>query len=234
MRQRGYAIVFGLVLLAACAGGFFGGRYLIRRLQQDFRPRTTWAPPTLSAPVGPEGRGPTVIRGTSVPRLIATPDATPSPSAASSLPGTASPAATSATFQMMLIAPESAPAATETVAFAPSPVPAFLFGLMRPVKHSAGDCPGNYILGQVVDRGGNPMSDVRLSLVDEYGNVETKATKSGVDAGRYDFPLFGPPRKFYLMVVDDRGRPLGPEIEIAHGLGAYAQATCHWVDWRRE
>ena len=47
MRQRGYLIAFVLVLLTACVGGFFGGRFLIRRLQQDFGPQATWAPPTV-------------------------------------------------------------------------------------------------------------------------------------------------------------------------------------------
>ena len=50
MRQRGYLIAFVLVLLTACVGGFFGGRFLIRRLQQDFGSQATWAPPTASPP----------------------------------------------------------------------------------------------------------------------------------------------------------------------------------------
>ena len=56
MRQRGYLIAFVLVLLIACVGGFFGGRFLIRRLQQDFGSQATWAPPTALAL--PDGRQP--------------------------------------------------------------------------------------------------------------------------------------------------------------------------------
>ena len=55
MRQRGYLIAFVLVLLTACVGGFFGGRFLIRRLQQDFGSQATWAPPTTPLAV-PDGR----------------------------------------------------------------------------------------------------------------------------------------------------------------------------------
>ena len=55
MRQRGYLIAFVLVLLIACVGGFVGGRFLIRRLQQDFGSQATWAPPTVACAV-PDGR----------------------------------------------------------------------------------------------------------------------------------------------------------------------------------
>ena len=75
---------------------------------------------------------------------------------------------------------------------------------------------------------------MRLRLADEYGNEEFKMTKGGADAGRYDFPIFGPPRRFYLSVVDGSARPLSTQVEIPHGVGADAQAQCHWVDWRRQ
>ena len=130
--------------------------------------------------------------------------------------------------------PEPTPTETETASPSPSPVAAFPFLLTRPVRHSAGDCPGNYILGAVTDRNGKPLPDVRLRLVDEYGNEEFKVTKGGADAGRYDFPIFGPPRRFYLSVVDGSNRPISPQVEIPYGLGADAQATCHWADWQRQ
>jgi hypothetical protein len=125
------------------------------------------------------------------------------------------------------------PTSTETSLPSPSPVSGFAFDLTRPVRHGSGDCPGTYILGQIADRTGNALPDVRLRLVDEYNNQQTTATKSGADAGRFDFPIFGPPRRFYLTVVDGSGQPVSPRIEIQHGSGADAQATCHWVDWQR-
>ena len=97
-----------------------------------------------------------------------------------------------------------------------------------------GDCPGNYILGVVTDRGGIPLPDVRLRLVDEYSNGELKVTKEGADAGRYDFPIFGPPRRFFLTVVDGSTRPISPRIEIQYGVGADARTSCHWADWQRQ
>jgi hypothetical protein len=102
------------------------------------------------------------------------------------------------------------------------------------MRDSAGDCPGAYILGVVTDQAGSGLASVRLWLVDEYGNQDTKTTKSAAgEVGRYDFPLFGPPRRFYLTVVDASGHPISPRVEVLHGLGASAQASCHWVDWQR-
>ena len=233
--RRGYLVAFVLVLLVACIGGFFGGRFLIRRLQQDFGAQTTWAPPTVTLQAG-EGQ----VTPTSA--LTVRPGPSPS-SAARPIPATAAPARIVVTVP----APEgveppsvetatSEPTPSETAAVFPSPSPmaTFPFLLARPVRHSTGDCPGNYILGLVTDRGGTPLPDVRLLLADEYGNQEVKVTKSGSDAGRYDFPLFGPPRRFYLSVTDSGGHPISPRIEISHGVGADAQATCHWADWQRQ
>ena len=234
MRQRGYLVAFVFVLLVACAGGFFGGRVLIRRLQQDFGTQTTWTPPTVTLPAS-EGQ----VAPTSA--LTVRPGSSPS-SAARPVPASATPARIKVTVPAPAgvgpptaetATPEPTPLVTETVFPSPAPVAAFPFLLARPVRHSTGDCPGTYILGLVTDRGGRPLPDVRLLLADEYGNQEVKVTKAGSDAGRYDFPLFGPPRRFYLSVTDAGGRPISPRIEIAHGVGADAQAQCHWADWQR-
>ena len=239
MRQRGYLIAFVLVLLAAGVGGFFGGRFLMRRLQQDFGPQATWAPPT--APL-PSQTGDTTPVATANPRLTASPAGGTQPVLATPIrtrilvtvpapPGVETPAPDMTSPEPE---PEPTPTETETVSPSPSPVAALPFLPARPVRHSVGDCPGNYILGAVTDRGGEPLPDVRLLLVDEYGNAETKTTKGGADAGRYDFPIFGPPRRFYLSVVDSSTRPISPRIEIPYGVGADAQATCHWADWQRQ
>jgi hypothetical protein len=106
--------------------------------------------------------------------------------------------------------------------------------LAGPLRHSTGDCPGVYILGRVVDAAGNPLTGVRLWLVDEWGNESTAQVKTAPgEAGRYDFPLFGPPRRYFLSVVDASGHPISPRIEIRHGLDANSQAACHWADWQR-
>ena len=230
MRQRGYLVLFIFVLLLACAGGFLGGRFLIRRWQQDFRPRDAWTPPPAAQV--------TVLPNTptSAPADLPAPSPTAAKVTATASVATATPLPPEDSSAMPPPEPtplEPEPTATETPAPTAAPVSAFLFDLARPVRHSAGDCPGSYVLGRVTDAAGNALPDVRLRLVDEYGNEQAAATKSGGEAGRYDFPIFGPPRRFYLSVVDAGGQPLSPRIEILHGLGAQPEATCHWADWRR-
>lgn len=236
MRQRGYIIAFVLVLLLACVGGFFGGRLLLARLQQDFGPQAGWTPapqagwtPAASAPtVQADGRpAPTAgagARPTLPPRPIATALAAATPTAPAVLPSP-----TSALVEAETETPSPTPAVS------PTPTQAYLYALARPVRHSTGDCPGTYILGQVTDRAGNPLPDVRLYLVDQYGNAAMAISKSGAtDAGRYDFPIGGPARRFFLTVIDAGGQQLSPQVEIGYGLAPDPQATCHWVDWRRQ
>jgi hypothetical protein len=235
MRQRGYLVAFVLVLLAACAGGFFGGRFLLRRLQQDFGPQATWTPPAAPAQASGGQATPTPAPGVlpmpSPPEPGTTVASTIAPTRVLitvTAPTAAEPPA------LETATPEATPTETETASPSSSFVAAFPYVLARPVRHSSGDCPGDYIQGLVSDRAGRPLPDVRLQLADEYSNQELTATKAGSDAGRYDFPLFGPPRRFYLSVVDSAGRPLSEQIEIEHRLGSLAAATCHWVDWRQQ
>ncbi|PKO22760.1 MAG: hypothetical protein CVU38_07550 [Chloroflexi bacterium HGW-Chloroflexi-1] len=236
MRRYGYVFAFALVLLAVCAGAYFGGRFLVQRFQQDFQPRPAWTPAGPTAPpragqawtapaltVDPAAQGPAP---TPTRPVIPTPAVPPTPTFAPvpSVPPvdrTPQPAVTTGL--------------TETPSPEPTALNSFPYVLARPMRHSSGDCPGSYVLGQVTDRAGNGLPDVRLRLVDEYGNWDTKVTKSGAgEVGRYDFPLFGAPRRFYLTVVDASGNALSAPVEIPHGVGANPGATCHWVDWRQQ
>ena len=145
MRQRGYLIAFVLVLLTACVGGFFGGRFLIRRLQQDFGSQATWAPPTVPAPSQTGGATPAA---TANARPTSNPSPGTPPVLATSIPtrilvtvpapaGAETPASDAASPE-----PEPTPTETETATPSPSPEAAFPFLLARPVRHSTGDCPG--------------------------------------------------------------------------------------------
>lgn len=236
MRQRGYIIAFVMVLLLACAGGFFGGRFLLERAQQDFALRPGWTPPpaspvaealpplTATAGVAP---GATAL---ATPRPTATVVVVPTPTGIPALPTATMPPALKTPAETLTETPSPMPP--------PSPTPVFPYSLARPVRASSGDCPGMpglvYVLGQVTDRAGSPLSDVRLKLMDEYGNVAFAVSKaSQADLGRYDFPVTGPARRLYLSVVDAVERPLSAEVEIRYGLPPTAEATCHWADWRR-
>jgi hypothetical protein len=226
MRQRYAILIFLTALLILCAGAYAAGRLFLPAGPAEFRPQPGWTP-SGATPAGQAGVAPTIRVNTTPhapgPTATFTPRATPA-LAHSPVAPTAPPAQTSS--------PTPTATATETPA-SEATAAAFAFELARPVRHSAGDCPGSYVLGLVTDPAGRPLPDVRLVLADEWGNSARTVSKSVAgEMGRYDFPLFSRQR-YFLTLVDVVGRPLSAQIEIAHGVGANAPETCHWVDWQQ-
>ncbi len=228
MNQRYMVLAFLAALLLVCAAAYFVGRLLLPPDQAAPRPRAEWTPPVAGAtvtgwpgatamPTGQGGTGSGTLRPTPTPTARST---TTIPTAGGRTP-------------TALPSPTDSPTATVTPTPSATSPTVIVFELARPLRHSTGDCPGSYVLGSVADAAGRPLPDVRLTLVDEWGNTATAVSKSAAgELGRYDFPLFGA-RRYYLTVVDSAGRPLSARIEIAHGIGPNAAATCHWADWRR-
>ncbi len=250
MQRNVYIALFVIILLIACVGGFIGARVLFQRMQADFMPRD----PEATATTG----GATPIAAVDTPAPVATePPATDGPQPTKTVmvvpapvtdqppvlgvtpeptwtPGVALP---TTDFALPTGTPEFLPIDGTPFDVTPlpsaTPVGAFPFSA-RPVRYTSGDCPGTYALGLVTDRDGNPLPNVRLSLVDEFGNAATAVTKPGPgDTGRYDFPMGGPARRFYLTIVDDAGRALSPRVEILHELPPQEGKGCRWVDWTR-
>jgi hypothetical protein len=245
MRRNLYMAAFLAVLLVACAGGFWGARVFFNRMQNDFTPRTGWTPAATDlATVGTPAPGPTDAEATSAaiatePRL-ATATVLVVPAPVTDQPAVLTPEPTwTAGVELPTIEPGFAtetPVGGDIATPEPSatPIPAYPFALARAVRYTSGDCPGTYALGLVTDRNGNPLPGIRLSLVDEFGNASTAVTKPGPgDTGRYDFPMGGPPRRFFITVVDDAERPLSPSIEVLHDLPPQEGKGCRWIDWRR-
>ncbi len=247
MRQRRYAIAFLIVLLAAFAGAFAGARVLYTRLRADLGIGATWTPPTVIADaptLEPAAGGePTSTPPATARPVILTPfvpDPTrpitqtpfvPVPTRAPTTAAHTNPVTTEP--DMETPGPET-PTPTPSRTPSRTPAGAFAFVLAQSVRNTTGDCPGTYVLGQVIDKAGNPLPGVRLRLVDEYGNTVEATTKAGQgDAGRYDFPVAGPARNFTLTVLDGNGAAASRGVQIAHGSGPQAAATCHWVDWKR-
>ncbi len=239
MAKRGYGLAFLIVLLAACAAAFFGGRYLLRNFQGGALSGGGWAPPdqrtatpVAGAPVAAAAVPPTAQVPAGRPA-----DFTPDLSRVTVVPF-ASPTPTAVARPVVAPVQTRSAAVAETATPEPLPtplLPSTEYVAAGPVRYSTGDCPGNYILGRVTGPNGNPLPDVRLLLVDEYGNAEAKFSKAGAnEAGQYDFPLFGGHRRFYLSIADSGGNPLSPVVEIDYGVGANPQATCHRLDWRKQ
>ena len=234
MRQRAYAIVFALVLIAIVLGAFFGGRFVVQRFRQDFQFKREWSPPEWTpspvaqapaitlAPTGLPTRTPIVI-----PTSIAP---SPEPFVTESAP--ASPPTEEAA--PMPPETETPTPSTETPTPEPIQVSNEPFQTKGAVRYSQGDCGGTYVIGFVTDRDGVPMPGVRLRLIDEFNNEALAVTKSGqADLGRYDFPVAGPPRRLSVAIVDDAGTLLSRSAGFPfYGDAPDAQATCYWIDWQ--
>jgi hypothetical protein len=256
MDRRGYAIAFVAILLLACLGGFIGGRFLLQRFQSDAL-RPGWVPPTATAPLVGEGETPAhnsqtvaaaateaAVTAAPQPRRTATvlvvatpvgaaplPTATETPQTAGAVPTAVTTPLIDANLEITVTVEFTG---TVTVTPGADGLASLPFVLARPIRNSAGDCPGSYVLGQVTDRSGSPLPDIRLLLVDEFGNSSTVISKPGpADKGLYDFPVTGPPRRFTLAIVDESGQPLSERVPIEHQVGSEPDATCHWADWQR-
>lgn len=96
------------------------------------------------------------------------------------------------------------------------------------------NCPGNYILGRVINGDGAPVAGVRVSFVDQWGNRGESVSKAGTsDYGNFDFPISdGRARDIYVTVVDGTGNPLSATVVVQHGEGATGDASCHHVVWQ--
>jgi penicillin-binding protein 1C len=108
-----------------------------------------------------------------------------------------------------------------------------VYTLAEPVTHDT-NCPGNYVVGIVLDQGGAPLPNVRLVLTDPWGNQAVAISKSGSDSGRFDFPLYvDGPHDLFLTVTDDAGNPLSPTVVVPHRQDPASDAPCHHVVLRQ-
>jgi hypothetical protein len=237
MAKRGYAIAFLIVLLAAGGAAFFGGRYLLRSFQGGALSGSGWVPPDQRTATAAPGAPAAVVPPTAKAPAALSADFTPDLSRVTVVPF-ASPTPTAVATRVLALVQTRSAAVAETATATPSPTPvspSTEYVAAGPVRYSTGDCPGNYVVGRVTGTNGNPLPNVRLLLVDEYGNAEAKVSKAGAnEAGQYDFPLFGAHRRFYLSIADPGGNPLSPVVEIDYGADANPQATCHRLDWRKQ
>lgn len=93
------------------------------------------------------------------------------------------------------------------------------------------ECPGQYVMGRVINFDGGPVAGIHIIMRDEWGNQASAISKSGAnDYGLFDFPIpSGAPHQLYLTVVDDGGNPVSPTITIPHRQGEAADLSCHHV-----
>jgi hypothetical protein len=129
--------------------------------------------------------------------------------------------------------PNAGPVAGTTAVPVASLAPgSFRYTLAQPVVHHT-SCPGNYIVGQVLNYALGPVPGVHIVMVDQWGNRADAISKNGAaDFGQYDFPLNYFANRYTLTVVDEVGHPISPSIAVDHLQGESGDAPCHTVIWQ--
>lgn len=95
------------------------------------------------------------------------------------------------------------------------------------------NCPGNYIMGRVLNRQGAPVGGVVVQMVDQWGNRATAVSKSGaVDAGQFDFPIFSGSRlELSFTVIGPDGAPASPTVTLRYPPES-GNTRCYHLVWR--
>jgi len=182
----------------------------------------TWTPmPTATSTGTPTATPTPTATSTATPTLTATPTPTDTPTV------TATPTTTCT----------ATPAPTATpVLPTDTPTPAYLFlpdGPARPdMSHPCPGCPraGAYIVGTVRDAGGNPLGGVRLVCYADWHRYPVVGSKGGGEVGQYDCRIDQANATFYVVVLDEAGRPISPEAAVDFDL----LVSCRYIqDWQR-
>ncbi len=104
------------------------------------------------------------------------------------------------------------------------------YHLAAPIVHD-NNCPGQYVMGQVIDGTGAPLAGVSIKMSDEWGNEATTVSKSGAaDYGMFDFPIpSGGPYNLYITVLGEGGVPISATFTIPHHQGEGGDLSCHHI-----
>jgi len=192
--------------------------------------RSPWPTPTAGFIPTPPSLTPGVQPGhetrTAIPTPTWTGTPTPSPTAIPAYAGT-TPTET----------------ATPTpVAATPAPSPEGANGIgqtsyrYHPVGPAQPDlsqpCPGcprapGYIVGRVVDAGGNPLPGVRLVCYNDWHRYPVVGNKGG---GEYDFPILQAEATWYVVILDEADQPVSPEAPVHFNP---LEACWYRLDWQR-
>lgn len=102
------------------------------------------------------------------------------------------------------------------------------YHLAAPIVHD-NNCPGQYVMGQVIDGTGAPLAGVSIQMSDEWGNTAMTVSKNGAaDYGMFDFPIpSGGPYNLYLTVLGEGGVPISGTFTIPHRQGEGGDYSCH-------
>lgn len=94
------------------------------------------------------------------------------------------------------------------------------------------NCPGNYVMGRVLNRNGVAIAGVAVQMVDQWGNRAMAFTKGGPDAGMFDLPIYsGSQLELSLTVLGADGSPASPTVTLRYPPEDGA-LRCYHLVWR--
>lgn len=94
------------------------------------------------------------------------------------------------------------------------------------------NCPGNYVMGRVLNEAGAPVGGVVVQMVDQWGNRVTAMSKGGADAGLFDLPIYaGQQLELSVTVLGADGAPASPTIMLRYPPDS-GDARCYHVVWQ--
>ncbi len=97
------------------------------------------------------------------------------------------------------------------------------------------NCPGNYVMGRVVNAAGIGVGGVAVQMVDQWGNKTVAFSKGGAESGSFDLPIYaGGERELSITVVDATGGAASPTIQLRYPPQESEAARCYHVVLRGE
>lgn len=130
------------------------------------------------------------------------------------------------------VTPTPIQTAEATATATPIPVPIVKGEYYVANSYADNECPGNYLVGFVLNAQGAAIPGVVIRAIDQWGNVATGVSKSGAgDFGQWDIPLDFRKRSFSVVVLSENGAVASPTITIEHQ--GDAGPKCHHIIWKK-
>ena len=230
--NRGYSVGFLIVLLVVVLGlyvaitGFMSSR-AAQRAQSAAAASTQAALPS---------RTPTRV----VPTATETAVVIPSPvtgltvTMTAMMPGATEPAApTEPPPPPPTEAPPVRPSDTPVAVVQPPtpvPAPAYQFRLAGPPAPDPNYQICCYVYGTAKDAAGNGLEGIRVQAFNEWTTLPPALTKGGGEVGKYDIPIGREQVTWYVMIVDQGGTQISPQVQLQWNPD---EANGFNIDWQR-
>ena len=112
----------------------------------------------------------------------------------------------------------------------PVPAPAFQFRLAGPPGPDPSYQICCYVHGTVKDAAGNGLEGVQVQAFNEWTTFPPALTKGGGEAGKYDIPIGREQVTWYVMIIDQAGNQISPQVQLQWNPD---EANGYRIDWQR-